>query len=141
MKKRCIEFFSDASSLTDDETRFKSFEKLFSSFDSASSAMMRDFPTVKPFFQLVPSKETVVISVGSLLSPLPEDKRTTYLLYLSRAARSRLPAGSIRNPTTASIESPPPKKNGAAGPYQSQRTPATRLAGNAAIPRAALKIP
>jgi hypothetical protein len=34
-----------------------------------------------------------------------------------------------------------PNKNGAAGPYQSQSTPAIALAGKAATPSAALKIP
>lgn len=50
-------------------------------------------------------------------------------------------SGIMSKPMVARTASAAPKRNGADGPYQSHRSPAIRLAGSAATPKAALKIP
>lgn len=50
-------------------------------------------------------------------------------------------SGIIIRPIVAMSAIAPPNRNGAAGPYQSHNNPAITLAGNAATPKAALKIP
>lgn len=50
-------------------------------------------------------------------------------------------SGIINNPIVAMTASTAPNRNGAAGPYQSHKSPAITLAGKAATPKAALKMP
>jgi hypothetical protein len=50
-------------------------------------------------------------------------------------------SGIISKPIVARTARAAPKRNGADGPYQSHKSPAITLAGNAAMPKAALKIP
>ena len=70
--------------------------------------------------------------------PCPENVFKT--LLVEDCAHHRR-SGIRSKPMVARTASAAPKRNGAAGPYPSHKSPAIRLAGNAATPKAALKTP
>jgi len=123
---------------------------------SAKPILQRDLWNSASTGVNVPAKFTYISTASgygdntSMQELLGQRNGSDFLLDSQKNSRGRMEedkrphhrlSGIISNPIVAMTASMAPNRNGAAGPYQSQSNPAIMLAGKAATPNAALKIP